>query len=259
MDRCTQLALNRINQRFYAAIAHEWTDKRRHAWPGFDRLWRTSCAARPVGLNCHLSVLDVGCGDGRFAQFIAEQEDLQARAGALTYVGIDDNAALLERARARQIGSAFHFHSADFVATPIDSCLGTQTFDLIVLLGVLHHIPGHEQRAQLLRALGEHLNPRGQLAVTVWRLDEDPRFASRVVSFEAYNQHAAEAIALNQLEPGDTLLRWGGRATQPRYCHFPDAAELQRLIEKSGLVERVRFRADGHQGRLNEYLSLEHR
>ena len=94
------------------------------------------------------------------------------------------------------------------------------------------------------------------MVFTVWRLDEDPRFASRVVAFESYNQSAEELLDLEQLEPGDTLLRWDDQAESPRYCHFPDAAELSQLIAATGLVECERYRADGHLSRMNEYVVL---
>lgn len=246
MDRATQLALNRVNHRFYAQIAEQWPHKRRHAWPGFERIYELGLAAH----SGEPQVLDLGCGDGRFAQFLAD------RSARCAYLGMDSSPALLEVAARRALPAAFRFQHADFVATPLaDLLLGSQ-FQLIVLLGVLHHIPGSAQRSALLHTLASQLAPAGHLVFTVWRLDEDPRFPSRRVAFESYNQHAAEPLDLEQLEPGDTLLRWDDRAETPRYCHFPDAAELARLIAATGLVERERYRADGHLNRMNEYVVL---
>jgi SAM-dependent methyltransferase len=245
MDRATQLALSRINQRFYAAIAPEWQDKRKHAWPGFERVWQ--CCAATSG---ELEVLDVGCGDGRFAQFLAGKNQ-----PALRYLGLDNSAALLAFAAQRHLGPAYRFEHADIVADDPAAQLSHRSFDLIAMLGVLHHIPGFRQRAALIAKLAERLHPGGQLVLTVWRLDEDPRFASRIVSFEQYNDTAEERLDLAQLEPGDRLLRWDDQPT-PRYCHFPDGAELTHLVASSGLHERERFRADGHRNRMNEYVVL---
>lgn len=245
MDRATQLALSRINQRFYAAIAPEWQDKRKHPWPGFDRIWQGRAATSGT-----LDVLDVGCGDGRFAQFLADKHH-----PAVSYLGLDNSPALLAFAAERPLGPAYRFAHADIVADDLATHLGQHRFDIIALLGVLHHIPGFSQRAALLTTLAEHLHAGAQLVLTVWRLDEDPRFASRVVSFEGYNEVADEPLDLAQLEPGDHLLRWNENPS-PRYCHFPDEAELARLIASTGLHERERFRADGHQNRMNEYVVL---
>jgi SAM-dependent methyltransferase len=249
MNRATQLALNRINQRFYANIAEQWSHKRKHAWPGFERLWGLLAAVS--GTNTR--VLDVGCGDGRFAQFLSNKA-----ANQIEYLGIDNSPALLEHAQKRALAPAFRFEQLDFVAapTPIAPQLQHARFQLITLLGVLHHVPCSVQRTALVHALGELLRPGGHLVFTVWRLDEDPRFASRVVSFDAYNRAASEPIALDQLEPGDSLLSWDDRAATPRYCHFPTAAELSHLIAASGLEERERYRADGHLNRMNEYVVL---
>ena len=248
MNRATQLALNGINQRFYESIADQWSDKRKHAWPGFERVWRQGAIAAMGGEPRH--VLDVGCGDGRFAQFLADQ-----RASQLSYLGVDSSPALLARAAARTLGSRYRFEQLDFIATPISDRLAGARFQLIGLFGVLHHVPGNAQRTALVRALAQLLAPGGELVFTVWRLDEDPRFAARNIAFADYNRSASEPIDQEQLEPGDHLLRWD-QAPAPRYCHFPDASELSQLIAHSGLVERERFRADGHLNRMNEYVVL---
>jgi SAM-dependent methyltransferase len=243
MNRATQLALNRINQRFYAQIAEQWPHKRKHPWPGFARICELAAHSGDE------SVLDVGCGDGRFAQFLADQH------AQCSYLGVDSSPALLDIAAQRALPEPFRFERADFVETPIAHVLQGAQFDLIVLLGVLHHIPGSAQRNQLVRELAQHLAPAGHFVFTVWRLDEDPRFSSRCVPFESHNRSADEPLDLEQLEPGDTLLRWDDAKT-PRYCHFPDLAELSQLIAATGLVERERYRADGHLNRMNEYVVL---
>jgi len=242
MNRATQLALNRINQRFYASIAGQWSDKRKHAWPGFAR------ALAAVGGDPR-RVLDVGCGDGRFAAFLAEQS-----AGERSYLGIDSSEALLAHAAQRALPPSYRFEQHDFVEAPL--ALEGARFQLIALFGVLHHVPGSAQRAALVRALAELLEPGGHLVLTVWRLDEDPRFAARDIAFAEYNRSAAEPLDQSQLEPGDHLLRWDDQAATPRYCHFPDTEELYQLVAHSGLEERERFRADGHLNRMNEYVVL---
>jgi SAM-dependent methyltransferase len=244
MDRATQLALNRINQRFYARIADQWSHKRKHAWPGFERIL-AAVRGEP------LQVLDVGCGDGRFAQFLSDRAS-----GEVTYLGIDNSPALLDHAQRRALGPSFRFAQLDFVGSPITDQLGDARFQLIALFGVLHHVPGSLQRAALVRALAERLAPGGRLVFTVWRLDEDPRFAARNIVFTDYNRDADEPIDLEQLEPGDHLLRWDDQAAAARYCHFPDSAELTQLIAQTGLQECERFRADGHLHRMNEYVVM---
>lgn len=252
MDPETLLALNAINRRFYRAIAHEWSAKRAYPWPGFARILARLPAADGGGV---LRVLDIGCGDGRFAAYLAQHST-----APLAYLGVDFSDELLEHARARALGGAYRFEAHDFVApAPGQERLPPSAagpFNLICLLGVLHHVPGRATREALVRALAAQLAPRGVLALTFWRLPDDPRFASRVVDVERFNARAEQPIATDQLEPGDTLLRWGDAAGPPRYCHFPDADEVLQLLAATGLRPLERFRADGRGEQLNEYALL---
>jgi len=254
MDRRTQLQLNALNQHFYASIADAWSDSRKHPWPGFQRICARLLQRAPERNPAPpLRVLDVGCGDGRFAQFLHEHSPVTAQAH---YLGCDASTALLTHARERELPPHFAFEQLDFLHDPRVTALPEGPFDLVCLLGVLHHVPGELTRQRLLRDLAERIGPEGLLAITFWRLTDDPRFSTRCISFETYNARASEPIALSQLEPGDTLLRWGTRDDPCRYCHFPDPAETQRLIAATGLRLVEHFRADGRADRLNEYALL---
>jgi tRNA (uracil-5-)-methyltransferase TRM9 len=247
MKRETVLALNALNQAFYEAIAPEWSESRRHPWPGFERVLKLLRAEVPSVQP--LRVLDVGAGDGRFAEFLNSQREADER---FEYLGIDASERLLEHARSRGLGEGARFEHADFLE---EGSLPAGPFELVVLFGVLHHVPSFERRRQLLAEVAQRVAPGGLLALTFWRLDRDPRFAKRVRSFADYNRDATEPISESDLEPGDTLLSW---ADQPalRYCHFPDAAETDALIAAAELRVLARFEADGRGDALNEYVVL---
>ena len=244
MKRETVLALNALNQAFYAGIAPEWTESRRAAWPGFARTYELSSQPRRV--------LDVGAGDGRFGAWL----ETHASPPIERYVGLDASPRLLTHARARELGARFHFEQLDFIAE--DTALPEGPFDLVVLLGVLHHVPSFAARAHLLERLSQLLAAGGTLALTLWRLDRDPRFRRRLRSFADYNAHAAQPIPEADLEPGDHLLGWG-EAGPPRYCHFPDDRETEALIACARWPVHARFHADGRGGALNEYVLLRRR
>jgi len=256
MDRRTQLQLNALNQHFYASIAEAWSESRKHPWPGFQRICARLLQSMAAGVEAsQLRVLDVGCGDGRFAQYLHEYSPVTAQ---VHYLGCDASAALLARARGRGLPEHVAFEQLDFLQDPEATALPDGPFDLVCLLGVLHHVPGEHTRRRLLRELAARVSqrPKGLLAITFWRLTDDPRFATRGLSFETYNARATDPIALSQLEPGDTLLRWGAQDNPCRYCHFPDPDETQRLIAATGLRLVERFHADGRADRLNEYALL---
>lgn len=244
----TILALNAINRAFYAAIAPEWSQSRRHAWPGFAPLLERTLALAPS--RSQLRVLDVGAGDGRFGAYLRQQP----MAAKVDYLGLDASQALLSHATGRGLGTNYRFVHADFVAEPGAAAIPAGPYELCVLLGVLHHVPSFARRLELLRALEDRLSPQGVCAFTVWRLDRDPRFERRRLDFAEYNAHAERPIDLADLEPGDALVRWGAGSAPPRYCHFPSESELEALLAASRLRVHARFSADGKTGALNDYI-----
>ncbi|MFP8874627.1 MAG: class I SAM-dependent methyltransferase [Myxococcota bacterium] len=250
MDASTQKQLNAINRDFYATQASEFAETRDHPWPGWERAWKH------VRLADRLRVLDVGCGSGRFATFLADQ----APTASIDYVGIDASAPLLERAR----GAAAELSSAtclcvDWVEDVPETCLPRGPFDLVALLGALHHVPGHAQRRALLRMLAERLVTGGTLALTAWRFaapEVRSRFEERIVPWEEWKRRNGSALDLERLEPGDFLLRWGAGPDVVRYCHFADEEEMAALLLDLPVDLVEQFHEDGRGRNLNHYVIL---
>ncbi len=244
-------ALQAINRRFYDRFASGFDASRGRPWPGWARLADRFLPA--AGTPC--AVLDAGCGNGRFGAFLAGR-----RTGPLSYLGLDGCDALLSAAAERLEGriEAPELRRLDLLEIDPERALDGRRFDLVVLFGVLHHVPGAGARQDLLRRLGATLAPGGVLAASIWRLDRTPRYARRVVPWEAYNRRRAgrgsQPLDLDALEAGDTLLSWGGDVEHPRYCHFPDDAEIEALAAAPDLSPADRFEADGPSGGDNLYL-----
>ena len=284
MNPQTRIALHAINRDFYAAEASSasFSATRDHAWPGWKRAWQT---IRPAHRHAQhgssaegsspaharpISVLDLGCGNGRFATFLAAQH-----AQPVHYVGVDGSRALLAIAseRAQPLASA-RLLRADLIdaegnadvggaLAPLTSAGSSIRFDAIVLFGLLHHIPGFQTRVALIASSVEWLAPGGVLALTLWRFgapDMWPRFESRAIPWQRYNESVSNPIDLSQLEASDHLLRWGDTDGPARYCHYTDPDERDALLATLQLeleLERVEhFSADGRSNDLNEYLLL---
>ncbi len=248
MDPNTRQALAAINQRFYREQAQAFSSSREHSWPGWDRLLHELARTRE-----ELAVLDVGCGNGRFARFLTERWP-----GRFRYLGIDSSEALLSIARSHNPApERIHFTSTDLVKGPLDERLPGGPFALIALFGVLHHLPSFELRRALICALAERLGPGGSLALSLWRFAAFERFRRRIISWEEYNRGAPDPLDADHLEPGDYLLRFGDGDTAPRYCHFVDEAELQRLLFQLPLDQSACFEADGRTGQYNRYYLLQ--
>ncbi|EME70521.1 Putative methyltransferase (methylase) [Paramagnetospirillum caucaseum] len=151
-----------------------------------------------------MRVLDVGCAQGGFASVLAEHlKDFR-------YTGIDINPAMIERARARHPGHTFQTitEDADW------ACLGDETFDLVLVLGILHLHEGWRRTiAQawshtagcLLMDLRETEGPTIEdKARSYFRMDfggKDERYASTTLPYVLIN--SAEALeTVRRLTPG---------------------------------------------------------
>lgn len=239
MDEATARRLNAINRDFYETTADEFHITRATPWRGWERLL--------THVRGSLSVLDIGCGNGRFGVFLAEHGRLP-----LTYHGIDSSPKLLAFAQHSLTaipGVTAKLEQRDIVdalladaASPFEGARA----DLVVLFGVMHHIPGAAQRARLMRWLGACVKPGGILAFACWRFLELPRFRERIIPWDDETH----------IETGDHLLDWRRGMTAIRYCHFVDDDEHAALIRASGLREIDTYRADGESGDANRYSVL---
>jgi SAM-dependent methyltransferase len=294
MDTETINRLNAINRAFYATVADDFDQTRGTAWPGWQRLL-------PY-LSTPLSVLDIGCGNARFALFLHDSLSSIARQSAssnsvlgthvesrnqleelsfpppsftgfqrsepanvlmkgwgggsspsalstqysvLTYTGLDSSPALLAHARsalADKPDLTFTLQQRDIIENPPDS----GQYDLVVLLGVLHHIPGFAQRQTFMHQLAARVKAGGLLVFAAWRFYEYPRFRDRITPWP-------EDI---QVEANDYLLDWRRGEYSLRYCHYTDDAEHDSLVAATGLTQIETFRADGQGGTANRYSIL---
>lgn len=145
-------------------------------------------------------------------------------------------------------GLSFTLGNRDIVENPPH----TGEYDLVVAFGVLHHIPGYENRHQFVRYLGQRVKQDGYLVFTSWRFYEQPRFRERIVAWPDDFE----------VEAHDYLLDWrrdrgGDEEPALRYCHYIDDTEHQSLIAATGLTEITTYRADGRSGDLNCYSVLQ--
>ena len=242
MNTATQTALRRINRDFYSRHAAEFDRTRQPGgWPGWQRVVQTAAQTA----NHPLRVLDLGCGNGRFALFLERNPDLRQRR-PFTYLGIDLSSELVDHART----AAASLHHISFQVDDIEACpLGEATCDLAVLFGVLHHFPGFDSRRRTLERAASAVARGGLLALTCWQFADDPRFENRWLDWSS-----EAGVAAAELEPGDHLLRWGQPESEARrYCHHTDEPELDRLVHDLPLAEVARYRSDGPGGRQNLY------
>ncbi len=246
MDKEITERLLALNREFYATFA------------------RPFAASRPVSdpaLVCILPyipqrarVLDVGCGDGRLALLLNRE-----RPGT-TYLGVDAVPDLIELARARSAqltAISAEFRVADIAKPgwthPHKLGIGRRALfiETAVALAVLHHIPGFDLRARVLRDIASVLEPGGCLILSTWQFLGSARMRRKIVDW------AEVGLAEEALDPGDCLLDWKREGRGLRYCHLVDEAEVERLAAEGGFRVRETFRAGGREGNLSLFAVLD--
>ncbi|MBN1246448.1 MAG: class I SAM-dependent methyltransferase [Anaerolineae bacterium] len=227
------LALNRA---FYDAFADAFSDSRAQTEPGFERI------LGEIGLRSR--VLDLGCGQGRFAMLLPE---------GCTYVGVDYAAEMLRVAEASTDGSEGahrRFLAADLVADPWLDKVGRAAFDWVVLRAVLHHIPSYGHRKAVVRRAAQALAPHGTLVLANWQFIKIPRLMRRVVPWREIG------LTRDDVDPGDYLLDWQRDGHGMRYVHLVGESETRQLAQDAGLRIDDLFFADGHTNDLTLYALL---
>ncbi len=258
MDDFTRQQLRTLSLDFYQAQADAFDASRRDLpWPG----WQRVVAALREGLRTGaepLLVLDIGCGNGRFAHFLRQA----LTSATLDYTGVDASPALLAAAQARvewTPPSRADFVLQDFLAEERPGRgLPEAEFALVVLMGVLHHVPSRAWREALLAAAAARLRPGGLLAFTAWQFADRDRYARQRIAWCDAPPIAGRPIDAEALDPGDHLLRFGADPdAAPRYCHQMGEAEFAAWPEQLGLTAVDTFEADGASGDANRYWLLQ--
>jgi ubiquinone/menaquinone biosynthesis C-methylase UbiE len=186
-------------RRTYERIGDHFSKTREYAWPEVESF---IADADEGG-----TALDIGCGNGRHAELLAEAAD--------RVVGLDASEALLSAARER-VGESVSLLLGDAARLP----LAADSVDLAVYVATLHHLPTADDRRASLDELARVLAPDGRTLVSAWST--------------AHDRFDADADA----ETGfDTTVDWtlpGGESVG-RFYHIYAPAEFEQDVADSGL------------------------
>ncbi len=247
MKLATIKKLNSLNQKFYQETAEHFNDSRQFYWAGWEKLLPKF--KKQFSNQQKITVLDLGCGNGRFGSFLTENLEHK-----INYHGFDSNPELLKLAEKRS--EKFSFSHTDLVNDLLENHF-LQNFpknspSLIVMFGVWHHLPSSKLRHQLLQETAELLNKDGLLIFTVWKFHEHERFKKKIIPPEKVGLKPAS------LENNDYILDWKRGTKAYRYCHYSTDKEIQELLSSLPTLKKLAtFRADGEQNRSNKYYVLE--
>lgn len=183
-----------------------------------------------------MTVLDVGCAQGGFARVLGEH------LGAFSYTGVDINADMVARARAKHPGHAFHHVAEGDLAV-----LGERRFDLVIVLGILHL---HEAWRDTLAAAWRHT---GGCLVFDLRETHLPTIEDKARSYFRMDfhgggpEHAETTLPYNVVNAGEALAvvtetcRGAARISHYGYLHAVSPAAvcpLDEVMANTYCVER---------------------
>ena len=200
----------------YDRIADHFSATREHPWPEVETFLdeRGPSVGGPEATG-----LDLGCGNGRHAEVMADHVG--------RVVGVDASRGLLSaaaaRAEIRGFAGALGLAQADAATLP----LRDDAVDLAVYVATLHHLRPRERRVQSLDELARALRSAGRGLVSAWSTEHD--------RFDA--------------ETGfDTQVDWtlpGGERV-PRYYHVYDPEEFAADLRESDLRTVETFVSSGN-------------
>ncbi|NOZ05567.1 MAG: class I SAM-dependent methyltransferase [Chloroflexi bacterium] len=239
MDEALVQRLLAVNRNLYTTLAGSFAATRFREQPGYHRLL-AFVPRRSV-------MLDLGCGNGRWATFL-DGQGRQAR-----YVGIDFSAEMIALARTQ--AESYDSVEARFVVADIakpswTKALPRSSFDTISALAVLHHLPGAACRAALVRQIHELLVPGGLFIFSVWQFTATERMRRKIVPWGVIG------VDEQAVEPQDYLLDWHAGGHALRYCHLIDEQEAAALAADARFTLLQSFRSDGREGNLSLYVVL---
>jgi len=244
MDSLVINKLTQLNRDFYQQVAQPFSDSRQQAWEGWQQL--ADQGFFEIWQNRPIRVLDVGCGNGRFGLFLSsvlKRENIE-------YWGVDQNACLLEKAEtALKAAEVPHVLSvADVISdSKFLESLPEQSFDLIVLFGVLHHVPSSQLRSQLFSRIQTLLTLTGKYVFATWRFLDNQKLKTKIV------EPILVGLSANDLEKNDFIIDWQRQTSAYRYCHYYTETEVTKLLQETHLKLKSSFLADGRDHQTNQY------
>jgi tRNA (uracil-5-)-methyltransferase TRM9 len=235
MDSATAMRLLELNREFYARFGEAFSATRKRIQPGVRRALEM--------LQGDETILDLGCGNGELARELAK------RGHRGSYLGVDSSLPLLREAESKPEEFSAIFKEVDLSQlSAISSQLSIAGgWSLITAFAVLHHIPSHELRLDILQTIHQLVKPDGFFIHSNWQFLKSEKLKARIQPWEA------AAITGLDVDAGDYLLDWRSGGDGLRYVHQFDEAELVELAQSSGFdVIDINY-SDGETGNLGLY------
>ncbi len=205
MKREVAQKIAKETQESYDQMAKEFSHTRAQFWE------ELSFLADHIERDDH--VLDIGCGNGRFAPLVAARH--------AHYDGIDYSEGLIAEAKRKFPEHTFITGDANTLPFP------NNAFDIAYSFAVIHHIPSVELRRQFVAEALRVLHPGSKFILTAWNLWTAKHFA------QLFTSGVESLLGKNSLDVGDVMLTFG-KQKHPRYVHACTKHEITALLREGG-------------------------
>ncbi|OGC45578.1 hypothetical protein A2V49_03710 [candidate division WWE3 bacterium RBG_19FT_COMBO_34_6] len=233
MDSDKILSLINLNNSFYTKHQEEFSKSRRNPWSGWNKF--VDLINKRYENQNTIKVLDIGCGNGRFYNFLAKSCNIST-----DYLGLDNNDYFL-------IEAVLKYKKANFkkidVFYDIDKI--SEKYDILAVFGVTHHIPGNSFRKEWFKKIIKLVNKNGIICLSFWNLLSDLR--------------SVKLIKADGLENNDYYYGWSDSNDQ-RYVHLFNQKELmdiKEIFEANNFFLKSDFLGDGKNEKMNIYQVFE--
>jgi len=224
-----------INRTFYTKFGDSFSATRHRVQPGVRRVLEM--------LNGKENILDLGCGNGWFARELAD------RGHRGSYLGLDFSLPLLLEAKCNVEVFPAKFMKVDLtkIAEFSDQLSATGKWTSTTAFAVLHHIPSHKIRLDILRIVRRLLKPGGLFIHSNWQFLNSEKLKSKIQDW------SKAGLSPGDVDPNDYLLNWRSGGEGLRYVHHFNEDELTDLAEAAGFIIKDTFYSDGESGNLGMY------
>ena len=234
------MRLIELNRDFYTRFGDSFSATRHRIQPGVRRVLEL--------FKGDENILDLGCGNGELARVLAQRRHHGS------YLGVDFSLPLLRDAESVPEVFSAKFLQVDLSQLSPDSnqssVISEQITDdcsLITAFAVLHHIPSHQLRLNILKTVRQLLQPNGLFIHSNWQFLNSAKLTARIQPWDV------AAISGSEVDAGDYLLDWRSGGAGLRYVHHFDEVELKELAEATGFEITETFYSDGEGGNLGLY------
>ncbi len=239
MDSATAARLIELNRDFYTRFGDAFSATRHRIQPGVRRVLES--------LHGDENILDLGCGNGWFARELADRHHRGS------YLGLDFSLPLLRDAESIPEDFPAKFLQVDLAQLSLGSeqlsviSHYTDNCSLITSFAVLHHIPSHELRLNILQTVHQLLKSNGLFIHSNWQFLNSEKLKARIQPWERVS------VSKSDIDANDYLLDWRSGGEGLRYVHHFGESELQELANATGFDVVDTFYSDGDTRSLGLY------